>query len=563
MANLKVFLRENSIFLFGLLLTLSLLWPLLGPTYFTHHDDVQMVRLFEMDKCIRDGQIPCRWVPDLGGLYGYPLFNYYAPLSYYIGEIFYLLTGSLMFSAKIMFAIPFVGAYIFMFLLGRKLWGNLGGLLSGVFYSFAPYHAVVFYVRGAMGEIWSLMFFPAIFWAVVRLKDSATIGNTSLLAIFVALLALSHNLSTMIFIPVTLAFAVILFAQKKDFKFLALFIASLILGLFLAAFYWLPAITEKDLVHVETTTSGYFSNTEHFKGLRKLFLENSWGWGASVREVPGGERDGMSFQIGWVHVLGWLAAITAAVYLWRKDRRVSILVGFLSAVALGSIFMINPRSEFIWRLIEPLKYLQFPWRFLMLIIFSLSLMSGSLILCLKEKKKIAIMIFLVLVVVVNFSFFRPEKFFPLTDSELLSGAKWDAQIKRSIFDFLPKSAKAPPAELATVRFEVLSGKATISGWREGSNWIYFKADVEEDTKFRLSQYYFPNWRILLDGHETEIDSKNDLGLMTITLNKGAHTVEAKLWDTPVRILANSITVAGLAVLIFLGLYKLKRKRIVL
>ena len=199
----------------------------------------------------------------------------------------------------------------------------------------------------------------------------------------------------------------------------------------------------------------------------------------------------------------------------------------------------------------------------MLIIFSLSLMSGSLILCLKEKKKIAIMIFLVLVVVVNFSFFRPEKFFPLTDSELLSGAKWDAQIKRSIFDFLPKSAKAPPAELATVRFEVLSGKATISGWREGSNWIYFKADVEEDTKFRLSQYYFPNWRILLDGHETEIDSKNDLGLMTITLNKGAHTVEAKLWDTPVRILANSITVAGLAVLIFLGLYKLKRKRIVL
>ena len=468
-----------------------------------------------------------------------------------------------MFSAKIMFAIPFVGAYIFMFLLGRKLWGNLGGLLSGVFYSFAPYHAVVFYVRGAMGEIWSLMFFPAIFWAVVRLKDSATIGNTSLLAIFVALLALSHNLSTMIFIPVTLAFAVILFAQKKDFKFLALFIASLILGLFLAAFYWLPAITEKDLVHVETTTSGYFSNTEHFKGLRKLFLENSWGWGASVREVPGGERDGMSFQIGWVHVLGWLAAITAAVYLWRKDRRVSILVGFLSAVALGSIFMINPRSEFIWRLIEPLKYLQFPWRFLMLIIFSLSLMSGSLILCLKEKKKIAIMIFLVLVVVVNFSFFRPEKFFPLTDSELLSGAKWDAQIKRSIFDFLPKSAKAPPAELATVRFEVLSGKATISGWREGSNWIYFKADVEEDTKFRLSQYYFPNWRILLDGHETEIDSKNDLGLMTITLNKGAHTVEAKLWDTPVRILANSITVAGLAVLIFLGLYKLKRKRIVL
>lgn len=563
MASLKVFLGKNLGFLIGLVLTLSLLWPLLGPTYFTHHDDVQMVRLYEMDKCIRDGQIPCRWVPDLGGLYGYPLFNYYAPLSYYVGEFFYLLSGNLMFSAKMMFAIPFVGAYIFMFLLGRKLWGSWGGLLSGVFYSFAPYHAVVFYVRGAMGEMWSLMFFPAIFWAVVRLKESKTVGNFSLLAIFIALLALSHNLSTMIFLPVTLAFAVILFTQKKDFKFLTILLASVILGLSLAAFYLLPVVAEKELVHVETTVSGYFSNTEHFKGLRKLFLDNSWGWGASVREVPGGERDGMSFQIGWVHVLGWLAAITAAVYLWRKDRRVSILVGFLSAIAIGSIFMVNPRSDFMWKLIEPLRFLQFPWRFLMLVIFSLSLMTGSICVGLKEKKKIVAVIFIVLVVAVNFYFFRPEKFFPLTDSELLSGAKWDAQIKRSIFDFLPKSAKAPPAELATVRFEVLSGKAEISGWREGSNWIYFKADVEGDTKVRLSQYYFPNWQILVDGQETEIDFKNDLGLMTISFNKGAHTIEAKLMDTPVRTLANMITVTGLTILIFLGVLRLKKKRTVL
>lgn len=610
MANLKFFLGKNFGFLIGLLLTLSLLWPLLGPTYFTHHDDVQMIRLYEMDKCIRDGQIPCRWVPDLGGLYGYPLFNYYAPLAYYIGEIFYLLSGSLLFSAKIMFAIPFIGAYIFMFLLGRKLWGGWGGLLSGVFYSFAPYHAVVFYVRGAMGEMWSLMFFPAIFWAVARLKEAKTVGNASLLAIFVALLALSHNLSTMLFLPVTLAFAVILFTQKKDFKFITaspetscfqredegeerfqdsaalssealeslkgikprtdsprklitVFFASVILGLLLAAFYWLPVVTEKDLAHVETTVSGYFSNSEHFKGLRKLFLDNSWGWGASVREVPGGEKDGMSFQIGWVHVLGWLAAIATAVYLWRKDKRTGILVGFLSAIAAGSIFMINPRSEFIWKLIEPLKFLQFPWRFLMLIIFSLSLMSGSIFAGLKEKKKIVGVAFLVLVVVVNFYFFRPEKFFPLTDGELLTGEKWDAQIKRSIFDFLPKSAKAPPAELAKVRFEVLSGKAEISRWREGSNWIYFKADVREDAKVRFSQYYFPNWRVLIDGQEAEIDYKNDLGLMTIFLGQGVHTVEAKLIDTPVRTLANMMTVAGLAILIFLGLYRLKKKRTML
>ena len=152
-------IKSHKVFTIGLILTLSLFWPLFWAPFFSHHDDVQIIRLYEMDKCIKDGQIPCRWVPDLGGLYGYPIFNYYAPLPYYVGEIFYLMTGSLIFSVKMMFVLPFVGSYIFMFLLARKFWGKLGGSLSAIFYSFAPYHALDFYARGAMGEMWALMVF--------------------------------------------------------------------------------------------------------------------------------------------------------------------------------------------------------------------------------------------------------------------------------------------------------------------------------------------------------------------------------------------------------------------
>jgi len=109
-------LKRLRFFFLGLLLTLALTWPLFKSGYFTHHDDVQVIRLYELDKCIRDFQIPCRWVPDLGGLYGYPLFNYYAPLPYYFGETFYLISGSLPISVKIMFGFAFVGSYIFMYL---------------------------------------------------------------------------------------------------------------------------------------------------------------------------------------------------------------------------------------------------------------------------------------------------------------------------------------------------------------------------------------------------------------------------------------------------------------
>ena len=159
-------IKLHKEFILGLVLTLSLLGPLFSAPYFSHHDDVQVIRLNQMDKCIKDGQFPCRWVPDLGGLYGYPLFNYYAPLPYYFGEIIYLFANNFIFSAKIMFAFSFVGSYIFMYLLASKFWGKMGGAVSAIFYSFAPYHAVDFYVRGAMGEMWGLMLFPAVLWGL-------------------------------------------------------------------------------------------------------------------------------------------------------------------------------------------------------------------------------------------------------------------------------------------------------------------------------------------------------------------------------------------------------------
>lgn len=554
MAILKK-LNLSIYFWIGLTITLSLLWPLVAAPYFTHHDDVQVIRLFEMNKCIQDFQIPCRWVPDLGGLYGYPIFNFYAPLPYYIAEIFYLIGHNLIAAAKIIFAIPLVGSFIFMYLLARKAWGEKGGVLSAIFYSLAPYHAVVFYVRGAMGEIWALMFFPAVLWALMRLKEKTNLNNSLLLGILISLLVLSHNLSTMLFLPISLVFAGVLFLQQKDIKFIKFLSFSVFLGLLLSAFYLAPMMFEKNLVHVDSTIGGYFSYTEHFKGLRKLIIERTWGWGASVREIPGGEKDGMSFQIGWIHLFGWFLSLVAAAFLWSKSRKSSILIVFSSIIILLSIFMINPKSEFAWKLLDPLKYLQFPWRLLMIIIFFISFISGSIPLVLKDNyQKVVWGILVIAVIFANFSYFRPEKFLQIDERSFLTGIGWDRQIKRSIFDFLPIFAKAPPAELATVDYEIVKGEAKVSNFAKGSNWITLEVDSVNSSTIKLSQYYFPGWKILIDGKETNIDYKsNDLGLMTITIEGGHHLVQAKLYNTPIRNFGNLATIFGICLSIFLFL----------
>src|SRR3989339_111044 len=78
----KDFIPLTLIFIFSLLAVRTLLLP----GYFPMHDDLQMMRQLQMEKCFVDGQIPCRWVPDMGYGLGYPLFNFYPPLPYLVGE---------------------------------------------------------------------------------------------------------------------------------------------------------------------------------------------------------------------------------------------------------------------------------------------------------------------------------------------------------------------------------------------------------------------------------------------------------------------------------------------
>ena len=81
---------------------------LLIPGYFNMHDDLQMMRQLAMEECFRDWQIPCRWTPHMGYGFGFPLFNYYPPLPYLVGEIFRLVGFSFVETVKLTFLISFV-----------------------------------------------------------------------------------------------------------------------------------------------------------------------------------------------------------------------------------------------------------------------------------------------------------------------------------------------------------------------------------------------------------------------------------------------------------------------
>src|SRR5438105_14238845 len=127
--------------LFVLIFSYWAIKPLFISGFFPIHDDTQVARVFEMKKSLADGMFPARWVADLGYGYGYPIFNFYAPLAYYTGGLFAFVFDALI-ATKLMMVFGILLAGIFMYLFAREFWGEIGGVVSGALYLYAPYHAV-------------------------------------------------------------------------------------------------------------------------------------------------------------------------------------------------------------------------------------------------------------------------------------------------------------------------------------------------------------------------------------------------------------------------------------
>lgn len=520
----------------------------LTPGYFNMHDDLQMMRQLEMEKCFLDGQIPCRWVPDMGYGFGFPLFNYYPPLPYLVGEIFRFFHFSFVDTAKILFLLAFIASGVTMYFLAKEFFGRYGGVVSAIFYVWAPYHSVDAYVRGAMNESWALIWFPLILWTSYRLISSTKKTGKWIIGLALSWtgLLLSHNLMVLIFTPVFAGWCLI-FLLKERKRFLYLIIRLFTAGIFafgLSAFFTLPAIFEQKYVHVDTLVMGYYEYIAHYATIGQLLISRFWGYGPSVW----GPNDGMSFQVGHIHWVLSLVVLAFVVFSFVKKKQSYSLyaIAYLLIAGWFAAFMAHEKSTFIWKLFSPLAFVQFPWRFLTIVILCFSFIAGSVVV-LFPKKIIRFIAPIVLVglIVWNWNYFLPQggKMGTLTDAEKFSGAAWDLQRTAGIFDYLPRSARENPKGPQIVLAEYMKGDGAILNPTEGTNWASFDINSKETSTIRIGIFEYPNWKTFVDGKEVKnyVPDQEAWGRMYIDVPSGYHSIYAKLYNTPVRTIANGIS----------------------
>lgn len=426
--------------LFGvLILSFWAIKSLLAPGFFPMHDDTQVARVYEMAKVLKAGVFPVRSVPDLGYGYGYPIFNFYAPLSYYVGATFMFVGFDALVATKIMMVLGIVLAGVFMYLLAREFLGELGGIVAGLFYIYTPYHAVDIFVRGDVAEFWAYAFIPLVFLGVYR--KSILVGSLGFAAII-----LSHNLTAMMITPFLLALILFSFyASDSRKKTVIKLLAILIFGVATPAFYWIPALLEMKNTNVLSQIGEGANFRDNFVCINQLW-SGPWGFGGSIK----GCVDGISFMIGKLYILVALLALLVAIKTKRaRESNVGKIVIFSFLGFITSVFFMLEISKPIWELIYPMAFFQYPWRFLILVSFFSSVLAGGLLSFFKYPEvKFHLLALFLIVTLVFFGkkFFVPQAIYLKTATDYTNEKYLKWTVSKISDEYLPPNFEKPKDE---------------------------------------------------------------------------------------------------------------------
>ena len=541
--------------------------PLFQVGFFPMHDDEQIARLYELHQALSTGQFPPRWIANLGFGYGYPFYNFYPPFVYYFGEVFHLLGFSLISATKIVMILGFILSGFFMYLLAKEFFGKIGGIVAAIFYIYAPYHALDLYVRGALAEFYSFVFLPAIFWSTFKLVKEKSKKWLIINTVFLCFLLLSHNLITIIFLPFYFIYAIYLICLKKQKKQIFLMIlTSFLLFLGLSCYFWLPAFFERKYTLVnEILTRELASYKLHFVYLRQLW-QSTWGYGGSLF----GLEDGISFEVGKPHlILSFLAGFLSLFLFWKKKKKNSFsILCFLFFVF--SLFMISFHSQFIWDRLKLLWYLQFPWRFLVFAAFFSSFLSGALTGAVYERIKGRFLLRLIIASFIIFlpiflhqNYFQPARYLDVVDQDYTNEEDLKWRVSKMSFEFVPKGVTTTFSDIATTQldiekeeiaktpYEIINGEIKVIKIKDVPHQKFLK--TKGKGSLRINVFNFPGWKAFIDKKETVIKESEKLKLITLRIPSGEHKIEVVFTDTPIRKLANFISLVSLITILIGGL----------
>lgn len=584
----RLWRRVDPYLILLLLFSLFAIAPLFQPGYFWGAHDARhsVYFLFEFDRSIQDGVWYPRWSPDFAFGYGYPFFNIYGPLAFYLGEAFHLLGLEFVSAVKAVFALSLLFSGVTMFLFVRRFMGPRAGLLAGLVYIYIPYHIVDVYVRASLAESLALAFLPLNLWLFYETVASPRLAAVLGAGLSYAGLMLTHNGLTLLFSPLLGIYLIFLLLSRAlagrerglsgDLPGLVrglvrsslLPILSLLLGLGLSAIFWLPMALEFRYVRLDQWMGGYYGYRDHFVYLFQLF-SSFWGYGLSE---PGLE-DGLPFQLGAIPLVFGFLSLVALRRVERGELRRLLL--FFQATTVVIIFLMLPASIPLWEVLRLVTFAQFPWRLLTLAIVALSFLAGSILVGADSSPQgvspLAVVALAALVILGSYAYLMPQIVEPAEGPVSLQGLMefqrsagemtgsttwvheipiWSPMAQHIVTHDKPLITKVDFGSLPAKRKE----KIIVVTEELGTTFEKVVFRARKEGRITFNTFYYPGWHAyLLESEEGPIVRElpivphGTLGKITVTVPEGDHYLLLRFEDTPVRVVGKYVT--ALSVLI--------------
>ncbi|MBP6016936.1 MAG: hypothetical protein KA586_09465 [Candidatus Promineofilum sp.] len=578
------------------LLGLPLITPLLrwSSVACTHDGHLHYHRVAAMAHAWDNGIYLTRWLPDLAFGYGYPFFVYREAAPLYAVLLPFLAGLPLPAASNLFYAVTILLCGAFMFLWVRDLFGPRAALVSAVAYMAAPYVMVDALIRGNAPESLALPLFPFLLWVGRRWVLFGSVRSLAAGVLGLALLSISHNISTFLFAPVLLVYLAALALLDRGrmtagdppaaadvprsslvTRRLSRLLALLALGLGLAFFYTGGALLEMDEVTLEMST------TTRNNDWRYNFASTAEILGPVAAENPTLVNPPLLFRLGWAPLA--LAGLGLTGLMWikgdgRRAREQRLHIILMAAGAAVFLFMALPLSRSLWQALPLIDFVQFPWRFVGRAALPVAFLAGVPFTYSRPQRAgrptpatrgrrllpvvllAAAIVLLMLEAIPNLypRFCREEPFptiLTVHAYERITGLV-GVDPEGSYF---PRSVQQRPAGSpleadyaagrTPQRFDasVLPAAAALSDVAYGRFGVSLTVDSPEPFVARYLSFAFPGWSARVDGRRVDIVPEDPTGLITFDVPAGTHEIRVDWGATPLR-----LALVGLSLLSAVG-----------
>lgn len=511
----------------------------------THDGQDHVARIANFYQGLSEGIIIPRWAVNLNWGYGHPILEFLYPLPSYIASLFHFFGFTLIDSTKIVFGLGIILSGIFMYLWLLEFLGIMAAFVGAVLYMYAPYRFVEVYVRGDIGENLAFVFIPACLYFILKLSKSIELKWLAGGAISLALLILSHNAISLMFMPFIIfygLFCLVYLKKKKEYLFN--FITLVLLGFGLSAFFWIPGLLEAKYTLRNIVTAGeYMHRFVDFSAL----IYGPWSYGGSGQ---------FTIQLG---VFQWISLILSPfilLFFWKKNKKEHMLSLSLLIFTALAIFIMLPQSGFIWQRFIILQNFQFPWRFLAITVFSTAVLAALVFDKIAASlQKAAVVLVVIVILFLSKDYWRaseyaykPESFFTgiynSTTDTGESAPVWSVR-------FMEKRPKS--------HVEVIGGSAVVKQLIRTSTRHSYEITAFNNAQLRENTVYFPGWEVFVDQKPTviEFQSQKNRGVMTFFVSEGKHLVDVLFTETRLRLVSDLISAASFIILLSYNIWSVR------